>query len=390
MVFFFKSGLQQFSFPNMTTGYTANSGGLDGIVKKTVNGGETWVNVLDLSFPYAIINGIYFTTTEKGWISTNTEQLFRTTDGGATWNDSLNMLSTGVQILFVNELHGWVFNYANFYRTTDGGENWTLHITSFFPSQTNFYFIDQNTGWFGKHNYSNESKIIKTTDGGITWNSIHTKHLFTINSIFFLNGLTGWIAGNSGMIFKSTDGGENWSMQHSNLSHSINKIYMINESTGWLGAYGPRMAYTTTGGEAWQSVNKPSSYEEITELKFFDNTGIGFMILGNKLYKTWNNGIITSITHSGFNIPDKFSLMQNYPNPFNPTTNIKFTLNKKGDVSLKCFDIIGKEVQIMVSEKLNEGEYEYSFDATGLPSGIYYYKLSDGTQSEVRKMILMK
>lgn len=165
---------------------------------------------------------------------------------------------------------------------------------------------------------------------------------------------------------------------------------MINESTGWLGAWGPHIAYTTTGGEAWHPVNKPSGNEEITELKFFDNTGIGFMILGNKLYKTWNNGIFTSVIQTANNIPDKFSLMQNYPNPFNPTTVLKFTLNKKGKVSLKLFDINGREVRDLISEQLNKGEYEYSFDAAGLPSGIYYYKLSDGTQSEAKKMMLVK
>jgi len=388
--YFSNPDMKKFSFPDMTTGYMANRGGLDGIVIKTTNGGDSWVIVFDHSFPYASINGIYFTTTEKGWISTNTEQLFRTTDGGATWTDSMNMQSTGVQILFVNELHGWAFNYANYYRTTNGGENWILYTTNFFPAQTNFYFIDQNTGWFGKHNYSGESKIIKTTDGGITWKSVCTIDPFLINSIFFLNDLTGWIAGNSGLVYKTIDGGDNWFIQNSNLSHPINKIYMINESTGWLGAWGPHIAYTTTGGEAWHPVNKPSGNEEITELKFFDNTGIGFMILGNKLYKTWNNGIFTSVIQTANNIPDKFSLMQNYPNPFNPTTVLKFTLNKKGKVSLKLFDINGREVRDLISEQLNKGEYEYSFDAAGLPSGIYYYKLSDGTQSEAKKMMLVK
>ncbi len=85
-----------------------------------------------------------------------------------------------------------------------------------------------------------------------------------------------------------------------------------------------------------------------------------------------------------------YKLYQNYPNPFNPTTIIKFQIKNKCHVILKVFDIIGKEVSILVNEKINQGEYEVTFDGNKLASGIYFYKLEAGDFKEIKKMVLIK
>jgi hypothetical protein len=89
-------------------------------------------------------------------------------------------------------------------------------------------------------------------------------------------------------------------------------------------------------------------------------------------------------------IPEKFSLLQNYPNPFNPTTNIKFTIPSSNFTSLKIFDLLGKEVAVLVNEKKDAGEYTIPFNAARLPSGIYFYQLRSGNFVEAKKMVLMK
>ncbi len=89
-------------------------------------------------------------------------------------------------------------------------------------------------------------------------------------------------------------------------------------------------------------------------------------------------------------IPDKYALTQNYPNPFNPTTTINFSLPMDKQVKLSVYNILGKEVAVLVNEKLNAGEYKYTFEASGLTSGIYFYKLSSDDFSEVKKMTLIK
>lgn len=89
-------------------------------------------------------------------------------------------------------------------------------------------------------------------------------------------------------------------------------------------------------------------------------------------------------------IPDKFSLSQNYPNPFNPKTIIRFQIEDLRLVTLKIYDILGKEIVTLVNEKLQPGSYEYKFDGTNLPSGVYYYKLDAGNYSETKKMLMIK
>ena len=97
-------------------------------------------------------------------------------------------------------------------------------------------------------------------------------------------------------------------------------------------------------------------------------------------------------------IPDEFSLEQNYPNPFNPITRIKYTLIRSGDVSLTIYNLLGKEVIRLVDGYQPAGEYNISWDAANLASGIYFYRLqalttSSGQAGEfvlTRKMVLLK
>jgi hypothetical protein len=89
-------------------------------------------------------------------------------------------------------------------------------------------------------------------------------------------------------------------------------------------------------------------------------------------------------------VVDKFILEQNYPNPFNPSTAITFSLPSKAFVTLKVYDVLGNEVAVLVNEEKPAGVYEMNFNAAGLSSGIYFYKLQAGSFIDTRKMILMK
>ena len=82
--------------------------------------------------------------------------------------------------------------------------------------------------------------------------------------------------------------------------------------------------------------------------------------------------------------------MQNYPNPFNPTTVIKWSLKEAAFVTLKIYDVMGREVGTYVNEKLNIGIYETTFDGSDLSSGVYYYKLQAGNFTDTKKMMLIK
>jgi hypothetical protein len=100
---------------------------------------------------------------------------------------------------------------------------------------------------------------------------------------------------------------------------------------------------------------------------------------------------IVGINHFYSNIIDKFELKQNYPNPFNPTTSIKFQVASSKFIRLAVFDILGKEVAILVNERSKVGEYETTFDGSGLPSGVYFYSLyADGVRIDTKKMLMIK
>jgi hypothetical protein len=89
-------------------------------------------------------------------------------------------------------------------------------------------------------------------------------------------------------------------------------------------------------------------------------------------------------------IPQSFHLFQNYPNPFNPSTMIKYDLPKEGFVTLKIYNILGKEAKTLVSEYESAGTYNIAFNASDLPSGIYFYRLSSGNFAQVKKLLLLK
>lgn len=89
-------------------------------------------------------------------------------------------------------------------------------------------------------------------------------------------------------------------------------------------------------------------------------------------------------------VPDKYNLYQNYPNPFNPSTNIKFDIVKPGIVKIVVYDALGKEADVLVNEALSAGTYTADFNASNLPSGIYYYRITTADFSDVKKMLLVK
>ena len=97
-----------------------------------------------------------------------------------------------------------------------------------------------------------------------------------------------------------------------------------------------------------------------------------------------------TVSVNGNNIPMKFGLSQNYPNPFNPVTRIPYSIAENSFVSLKIYDVLGREVKTLVSEKQTAGEYEVLFNASDLNSGVYFYRLTSGNFTETKKLILLK
>ncbi|MBT8384053.1 MAG: T9SS type A sorting domain-containing protein, partial [Ignavibacteria bacterium] len=92
----------------------------------------------------------------------------------------------------------------------------------------------------------------------------------------------------------------------------------------------------------------------------------------------------------GSTLPESYSLLQNYPNPFNPSTTIEFTLPAEGNVKLVLFDAVGKEVDVIAANDFSAGNHSINYNASNLPSGVYFYRIESGSFIQSKKMILMK
>jgi hypothetical protein len=146
--------------------------------------------------------------------------------------------------------------------------------------------------------------------------------------------------------------------------------------------------------------NPSGDYEEYVYGMGFGIAGINYKVgqeySGHSLIGCYINGvlygdtILTGINQIGSEVPSAYSLGQNYPNPFNPMCNVQFTMCNAGNVRIVVYDVMGREVQTLVNERMNAGTYEVKFDGSGLPSGVYFYKMVTENFTETKKMLLIK
>lgn len=108
------------------------------------------------------------------------------------------------------------------------------------------------------------------------------------------------------------------------------------------------------------------------------------------LKPSWEQGINLTGVEELAPIPSAYELGQNYPNPFNPTTNINFSIQQSGFVTLKVFSILGQEVATLINKNMEPGKYSVDFDASQLRSGVYMYQMTAGTYTSSKKMMLLK
>jgi hypothetical protein len=124
-------------------------------------------------------------------------------------------------------------------------------------------------------------------------------------------------------------------------------------------------------------------------IKLFKNASNS---LARLIYTAWVNAgspLPVNIEHTG-TVANSFELFQNYPNPFNPSTNIKFDISRSSFVNLSVYDMNGKLVGVILNEMMSPGTYNMQFNASYLSSGTYFYKITAGDYSSVKRMILVK
>ncbi len=391
-------------FTNEQTGWVV---GDYGIILHTSNGGDAWE--LQVAGKSKHLKDVFFIDQNRGWAVGNDTLggvVLQTNDGGISWDSlAINLSDHGLNsILFMGPDSGWIAGYDIVLRTTDGGLSWGPVFSG--NDFTDIFFLSAADGWLLTYN-----KVYKTSNGGSGWNEIIVNPMMALefNGIFFISPDTGFVIGDSlgkyfydrrGIVYKTVDGGITWNLIQTPIEVLWwNDIFFTDARHGWavgwstlwnLNAY--NTIYTTDGGANWVAQEPPLGWSASSAI-FFINPEVGWRVgYSGAILKTTSGGNLTPVIRPAVNsgIPERVHLYQNYPNPFNASTNIEFRIPNAEFTTLKIYNLIGQEIAVLLSENLKAGSYQCSWNAAGLASGVYLYKLKAGEYMEVRKMILMK
>lgn len=407
------------------SGQVAWACGQNGTVIRTSNYGYNWVNSsgnLPNTITLVSISAVDASTAlAAGYIDTNTF-VYRSSNGGVNWtlvfNQQGGYINTVwmVPVTFVYLLGDPVGGRWSIWRSTNIGVNWDstgyyLPQSGSETSWNNSFWYFGGKMWFG----TNNSKIYHSINSGINWSSFSTPGLTDIYTISFdtntYNNTGGGYAGGISLM-KSTNTGQNWSAVtipgSGNITGAVKTLWF---PTGSWVTRGNSVYYSNNFGANWstQFTSSSGTYTHLAKHKspgFF--TGPGFM------YAAKTNGgisranlIVEGVTLISGEVANNFTLNQNYPNPFNPATKITFSLPKlqsihAGDVrgafvSLRVYNTLGMEVAVLHDKIIQPGTYSAEWNASNMPSGIYYYSMiinDPGSNrlvfKETRKMVLIK
>jgi len=378
----------------------------------TFNKGKDWYPKYIPSF----VDDISIIDSMSIWYISSTGEIYATSDGGVNWilqfydPSKTNFMN---YIEMFDSLNGFAMgdaptNYepALFLKTTNGGIDWISQNDSSLlgvwsgDQWRRIDFVDVNIGYFFSYNEIPE-KLYKTIDGGKSWSvkndTVNCEVLkFYDENLGFMKA--GECAGGTCTpgIYRTTDGGDNWELFGPLGSDYGNDIEFIPGDPSKVWIIDLHHAYFSSDtGRTWIT---ELSYPTLTfrDTKFTDETH-GWLLasgpgaMNSKLYYTSNGGFggIVSV-HENSEQPDNYLLFQNYPNPFNPNTVIQYQIPAISFVTLTVYDLLGREVAILVNEEKRAGNYEIEFDASNLTSGVYYYQIKASNLTKARKMILLK
>jgi len=402
--------------------------GYSGVVLKTTNFGVNWINKsgngipgnVDLINIFCVDTAIALTA---GFSSTGTF-VYRTSNGGANWQqvfsqpngfiDGIWMKTPSIGFMYGDP----VGSRWSLWKTSNGGVNWDSSGMYVIPQSgteagnNNALFVRNNKIWFGTNNY----KIYYSSNFGSNWIAGTAAESNTTSIWFYYaDSSYGYYGGSNS--YKTTNGGSTWTLMTCPGSANF-AGFVSGEALSPNNPYPPSMSWTVRNdNKIYQNYNMSNWAVGYTApAGNYWHIGTNFNILYQYTWAVRSNGGITRVVtlYGGVKkisstIPDNFSLSQNYPNPFNPFTKIKFSIppskGARGMIRLVIYDVLGKEIAVLVNEQLKPGTYEVEWDGSNYTSGVYFYKLivsdpsassrlTDGQagqgHTETRKMVLVK
>ena len=394
------------------------------------NGTRLYAGISPEYFPWDS-GGVYVSTDfGQSWFNANTNLIDR------KYNHLTGVASLGVMgnYVFAGAYYGGVFV------STDEGKNWSQSDSGMARNQfreensekvVGFAFIGSKvfalSAFNGVYLSTDNGKIWTPMNSGLPVQPFFSEDNFTT----ITNNGTDIFVGTWGGIYRSSDNGANWTTLNTNfgVDTTINALISVGSNlfAGVSDGFGfnKDVFLSTDNGDSWNEITNGLDPRFLASSFATDGTNVffseqGSIYLFNKNTNTWipegslgspilvcgnylfsgslGTGVwkldITNITSVAEQIPGTFptsySLEQNYPNPFNPSTIITYKLPIKSLVSLKIYDILGDEVGTMVDKVQNAGSHEVIFNASGLASGVYIYKLTAGNFIDEKKLVLMK
>ena len=375
----------------------------------TTNAGTNWVRVASASIPAALsgeygVVGFYSAVGNTVWFSTNKGRLFKSTDKGLNWTvTDLGIGSVQFKIAFRDANNGMLIITDNdqTMSTTDGGATWT----NFTPAAGSFYTNDLT--WVP----GTEKTLVATGsatgfsgasysfDGGVNFTDFDAASGVQFLTVRFADANVGWAGSfNSsatvGGMFKYV--GQKLPVELTSFSASVVKssVTLNWETASELNNHGFEIQRKQAG--EWLTVGFKSgkgTTSEKNNYSFVDD--ISALNAGTVSYRLRQIDLDGSFDFSNvveveYLASMDFALQQNYPNPFNPSTSISFSLAQSGFVNLSVYDVTGSKVAELINGNMQQGVHTVEFNGSGLSSGLYLYRLTQGELTSTKKLNLLK
>lgn len=416
-------------------------------VFKSTNSGIDWTEINEGLISTVTLN-LDFSNEGNLIIAANDGAgIFLSTDKGNSWKKSnTGLTGKNIRVVKANPMSTDIYagtGWNGMFRSSNNGVSWSemnngignndqITAIGVSPDGKNIFIGNMGNTSNLSPNYGQGQGIYRSTDHGL-WTYLGLSQ-YKINAFEFTqDGSLILVGTNEGGVFRSSDNGESWSTINNDLDNL--SIHCLESSQDgrifFAGTWGAGMERWYIRDEYWNTMNNGMSYFCIVSLALTsDGSKLFEAVSGDGVYvstnygSSWRNvseGLIKNDFYSMFmdheeetlylctregvwkrsiseivnlesqyEIQTEFNLKQNYPNPFNPITNISYVIPKECHVTLKVYDLLGRQLGLLIDRDQPAGQYEIQYDAGSLASGVYFYTMQAGNFIKSKKFLLMK
>ncbi|MGO9482915.1 MAG: T9SS type A sorting domain-containing protein [Candidatus Kryptoniota bacterium] len=318
------------------------------------------------------------------FVGTEGDGVFISTDNGSTW---LNKGPSFIYSLAASDSCLFAGTSIGIFTSSDDGLNWNAANTGLTNLSVWDLAVYNNKIYAG----TDSGGVYVSSNNSSSWVPLGAAALnYRVRSII-VSDTDIFVGTEGGGVFLSTDNGTNWNPINTGLTDLNIYDLAVSGKNIFAGTRFDGIFLSTDNGTGWTSENAGLANSPVYALIVID--GDLFAGTGGFTGNIWRRSLsemITSVRQASSQTPKIYDLQQNYPNPFNPSTTISFALPSKSFVTMKIFDIMGRQVATIISEEMSAGNYSRQWNAANISTGVYFYRLHAGSFTETKKLILLK